>query len=205
MRDRSAVILAGGSSSRFGKDKGLMDLADKPLIKYVLDAASNLVEETIVVVSSNAQAKSYTKALDADVKVLVDAENIQTPLIGALTGFDAAHGEYSLLLPCDVPFVSKDILALLLDLCTDKAAAIPRQPNAYMEPLHAVYCTKPALDAARTALNRGELNMKAMVEKLRGVRYVSSLVLQQLDPDLRTFFNVNTPSDLKRAEAVLRK
>lgn len=205
MRDRSAVILAGGSSSRFGKDKGLMDLADKPLIKYVLDAASNLVEERIVVVSSNAQAKSYTEALDADVKVLVDAENIQTPLIGALTGFDAAHGAYSLLLPCDVPFVSKDILALLLDLCTDKAAAIPRQPNAYMEPLHAVYCTKPALDAARTALNRGELNMKAMVEKLRGVRYVSSLVLQQLDPDLRTFFNVNTPSDLKRAEAVLRK
>lgn len=205
MRNRSAVILAGGSSSRFGKDKGLMDLADKPLIKYVLDAASNLVEERIVVVSSNAQAKSYTKALDADVKVLVDAENIQTPLIGALTGFDAAHGEYSLLLPCDVPFVSKDILALLLDLCTDKAAAIPRQPNAYMEPLHAVYCTKPALDAARTALNRGELNMKAMVEKLRGVRYVSSLVLQQLDPDLRTFFNVNTPSDLKRAEAALRK
>jgi molybdopterin-guanine dinucleotide biosynthesis protein A len=50
----------------------------------------------------------------------------------------------------------------------------------------------------------GKLNMRAMIEKLRGVRYISTLVIQQLDPDLRTFFNINTPVDLKKA-AVLAK
>jgi molybdopterin-guanine dinucleotide biosynthesis protein A len=41
--------------------------------------------------------------------------------------------------------------------------------------------------------------VRAMIEKLSGVRYVSTLVIQQLDPELRTFFNVNTPADLKNA------
>jgi molybdopterin-guanine dinucleotide biosynthesis protein A len=44
-----------------------------------------------------------------------------------------------------------------------------------------------------------------MVDRLRNVRYVSTLVLQQLDPELRTFFNVNTPLDLRKAELMLRR
>jgi molybdopterin-guanine dinucleotide biosynthesis protein A len=43
------------------------------------------------------------------------------------------------------------------------------------------------------------------VDELRGVRYISTLVLRQLDPKLRTFFNVNTPLDLRRAEFMLRQ
>ncbi|MDH5459844.1 MAG: hypothetical protein OEW71_02260, partial [Candidatus Bathyarchaeota archaeon] len=83
-------------------------------------------------------------------------------------------------------------------------AVIPRWPNGYIEPLQAVYCTKPALEAAKNALSEGKLDIRSMVEKLRGIRYVSTLVLQQLDPTLRTFFNVNTPLDLKKAEFTLR-
>ena len=49
--DRAAIILAGGFSSRFGQDKGLLQLARKPLVRHVLDAISPLVDEKIVVVS----------------------------------------------------------------------------------------------------------------------------------------------------------
>lgn len=202
--DRSAIVLAGGSSSRFGQDKGLLNLADKPLIKHVLDAIENLVNDKVVVVSSEVQAKDYEKVLNRDVKVLIDAERIQTPLIGALTGFEAVQGEYSLLLSCDIPFVSKDILSLLLDLCVNKAAVIPRWPNYYIEPLQAVYHTKSAIRAFKNALSRGELNMQAMLDELRGVRYVSTLVIQQLDPQLKTFFNINAQLDLKKAESMLK-
>ena len=48
------------------------------------------------------------------------------------------------------------------------------------------------------------MNVRAMIEKLRGVRYVSTLVIQQLDPELRTFFNINTPADLKKAYAIVK-
>jgi molybdopterin-guanine dinucleotide biosynthesis protein A len=201
--DKSAIILAGGFSSRFGQDKGLLQLANKPLIKHVLDAINNIVDEKIVVASSKVQAENYAKVLGSDVNVLIDVGDAQSPLVGALTGFKEACGEYALLLPCDTPLVSRDVVSLLFEVCINRNAVIPRWPNGYIEPLQAVYCTKPAYEAAKNALSEGKLNLQSMVNKLRGVRYVSTLVLQQLDPELRTFFNINTTLDLKRAEIMV--
>jgi molybdopterin-guanine dinucleotide biosynthesis protein A len=202
--DRSAVVLAGGFSRRFGKDKGLLPLVNKPLVKHVLDAISPLVDEELVVVSSQTQAENYKKATGSNVRVLVDSKNVQSPLVGASTGFKEANGQYSLLLPCDVPFVSTDVVNLLFELCISRNATIPRWPNGYIEPLQAVYCTKQACKAAEKALGEKRLNMQSMVDMLTCVRYVSTLVLRQLDGELRTFFNVNAPLDLKKAEKMLR-
>ncbi|MEM3565747.1 MAG: molybdenum cofactor guanylyltransferase [Candidatus Bathyarchaeia archaeon] len=202
--DNSAIILAGGASKRFGYDKGLAPLAGKPLIMHVLDALDNIVEEKIVVVSSTEQAKKMAKTLTPDVKVAVDQCELQSPLIGALTGFKEARGEYALLLPCDTPLVSREILALILELCMGKNAVIPRWPNGYIEPLHAAYRVKPALEAAETILKEGKWDLRSMVARLRNIRYVSTLIFQQFDPQLKMFFNVNTPLDLKRAESLLK-
>ena len=202
---KAAIILAGGFSRRFGSDKGLTLLADKPLIRHVLDAVGNIVEEKIVVASSKMQAEAFTKVLGSNVKVAVDKWEMQSPLVGALTGFSEAHSEYALLLPCDTPLVSKDALALILELCIGKNAVIPRWPNGYIEPLQAAYRVKPALEASEKALMKGRLDMRSMIEKLGGIRYISTLVLQQLDPELKTFFNINTPLDLKKAEQMLKR
>jgi len=203
--DKSAIVLAGGFSSRFGRDKGLLQLANKPLIRHVLEAISTIVDEKMVVVSSKVQAESYAKVVGSNVNVIIDASDVQSPLVGALTGFKEAGGKYSLVLPCDTPLASRDVISLLFELCIDKSAVIPRWPNGYIEPLQAVYCTKPACEAAEEALSEGELNMRSMVDRLQDVRYVSTLVLQQLDPELKTFFNINTPMDLKKAEFMLRR
>jgi molybdopterin-guanine dinucleotide biosynthesis protein A len=202
--DRSAIVLAGGFSSRFSLDKGVLELANKPLIRHVVDAVSSVVDETIIVTSSQERVTQYAKVMTADVQFVIDLCGSNRPLIGALTGFGYAHGEYALLLPFDTPFVSKEVVSLLFELCLNRAAAIPRWPNCQIEPLHAVYQTKLALEAAKNAVTEGKLNVPAMIEKLRGVRYISTLVIQQLDPELRTFFNINTPIDLKKA-AVLAK
>jgi molybdopterin-guanine dinucleotide biosynthesis protein A len=138
------------------------------------------------------------------VKFALDSHESKGPLIGALTGFEVANGEYALLLPFDTPFVSKEVVSLLFELCLNRTAAIPRWPNGQIEPLHAVYHTRTALKAAETAVAEGKLNMRAMIERMRGVRFVSTLVVQQLDPDLRTFFNINTPFDLKKAVAMVK-
>lgn len=201
--EKTAVILAGGSSNRFGQDKGLLQLANKPLIKHVLKAVNSLVDEKLVIVNSQAQAENYKKTLPPEVKVLIDKEEMHSPLAGVLVGFEEASGKHTVLLPCDTPLVSKEILSLLFELCVNRNAAIPRWPNCYLEPLQAVYCTKPALEAAKAALCEGKMNLQSMINKLRGVRYVSTLVLQQLDPELKTFLNINTPLDLRRADALL--
>jgi molybdopterin-guanine dinucleotide biosynthesis protein A len=197
--DRSAIVLAGGFSSRFGQDKGVLELARKPLINHVVDAISPVVDEIIVVTSSRERVTQYVKVMTEDVQFVVDVCESKSPLIGALTGFGAAQGKYSLLLPFDTPFVSKEVVSLLFELCLKKAAVIPRWPNCQIEPLHAVYQTKLALEAAKAAVAEGNLKVRGMIEKLRGVRYVSTMVIQQLDPELRSFFNINTPADLKKA------
>jgi molybdopterin-guanine dinucleotide biosynthesis protein A len=203
--NRSAVVLAGGFSSRFGQDKGVLELVGKPLIRHVVDAVGSVVDETIVVTNSEERVGKYAMFMGSDVRFAVDVGELRSPLIGALTGFGAARGEYSLLLPFDVPFVSRDVVLLLFELCQGKAAVIPRWPNGYIEPLHAVYRTKLALEAAKSAVAEGKLQVRALIENLREIRYVSTLVIQQLDPELLTFFNVNTPADLNKAVALVKQ
>ena len=201
----SAIVLTGGFSSRFGQDKGLLQLANRPLVVHVLNAVNKVADEKLVVASSKLQARQYDKVVDQSVRVEVDEAEVQSPLAGALTGFRKAKGEYSLLLPCDTPLVSTEILSLLFELSVNKNAAIPRWPNCHIEPLQATYRTQAALQAADSALNAGELDLQAMVSRLTSVRYVSTLVLTQLDPELQTFFNINTPPDLRKAEQILKR
>jgi molybdopterin-guanine dinucleotide biosynthesis protein A len=201
--DRSAIVLAGGSSTRFGKDKGLLPFAKTVLIRHVLKAVGPIVEEKVVVVGSESQIQEYVGIVESDVKVVADVGDVHSPLVGASSGFEVAHSDYCLLMACDMPLVSREVVGLLFECCVGRSAAVPRWPNCYIEPLQAVYSRKPALEAAKAALGEGGLNMRVLVERLRGVRYVSTLVLEQLDPELRTFFNVNTPLDLKKAEKML--
>lgn len=200
---KSAIILAGGFSNRFGQDKGLLKLADHPLIIHVLEKVSTVVDEILVVVSSESQKKAYTHC-EPRAKIVIDKYKMQSPLVGALTGFESVHGEYSLLLPCDTPFVSRQIASLLLESCVSKDAVIPRWPNSYMEPLQAAYYTESGLTAASKALEDKKLNMNSMITYLKEIQYVSTLVLKQIDPKLITFFNVNTPRDLREAENILQ-
>ena len=200
---KSAIVLAGGLSNRFGHDKGLLQLAGKPLILHVLDKISTIVDEVLIVVGSIQQAKVYA-ILNLNAKIVIDKYEIQSPLVGAITGFENANGEYSLLLPCDTPFVSSRIASLLLEKCVNRDAVIPRWPNGYIEPLQATYRTKSAITAANTALENKKLDMRSMIANLGKVTYISTLTLKQIDRNLMTFFNVNTPEKIRKAEAIIK-
>lgn len=183
--------------------QGISPLANKPLIKHVIEVVNPIIDEIIVVVNSKTQVENVSKIL-SNAKIVVDNLDMHGPLVGAATGFKTASGEHALLLPCDTPLVSKEVLTLLLELFINRNAVIPSLPNGYIEPLQAVYRVKPALEAAENALKEGKNDMRSMIERLRGVRYISTLVLQQFDPDLKFFINVNTPLDLKKAERLLK-
>jgi molybdopterin-guanine dinucleotide biosynthesis protein A len=200
----SAIVLAGGSSSRFGEDKGMVTLAGKPLINHIVDAIRRLVDETIVVTSSSERIAKYEEIISNSVKFVEDIRESNGPLIGALTGFAVASGKYAIILPFDTPFVSREVVSLLFELCIDKSAVIPRWPNGQIEPLHAIYQVQLATAAAEAAVAEGRLDMLGMIERLDGVRFVSTIALQEFDPELKFFFNINTPLDLKRAADMIK-
>ncbi len=202
--DRSAIVLAGGFSSRFGQDKAVLELNGKPLIKHAVDAAAAIADEVVVVTSSQERAEQYNELVGVDARFVIDLEEGKGPLVGALTGFENVQGKYSLLLPSDTPLASVEVLDLLFELCHGKTAVIPRWPNQQIEPLHAVYHTKTAVAAARLALSDGLLNVRSMIDNMGGIRYISTLAIQEFDPELKTFFNINTPIDLKMAETLAK-
>jgi len=201
----AVIILAGGLSKRFGRDKCLMEMAGKPLVVHVLNRVLTVADERLIVVGSSAQQNALLRLTELKADVVVDKYVDHSPLVGALTGFETVHAERALLLPCDAAFVSPEIASLFLDLCVGRSAVVPRWPNGYIEPLHAAYNVKLALDAARTALNEGKRDMLSMIAHLRHIRYVSTLVLQQYDEKLTTFYNINTVEDCKKAESMFKK
>ena len=202
--EKSAIILTNDSSKKFEEDKGLLKLNNKPLLDYILRAIEGIVEEIIIVTNSKEQEKLYAKTLPPNVKFVCDTDESRGFLGAALTGFEAAEGKYSLLLPFDSPFVSPDVLTLLLDCAIGKSAVVARTPDCEVEALHAVYNTKAALEATKETLACGEFDLEAMVNRLRGVRFMSTMVIEQLDPDFKTFFRIFTPLDLKKAVVMLK-
>lgn len=199
----ACIILAGGFSKRFGRDKGLVKLKGKSLVTYLLEKVAKVVDEKVIVVGSEAQRDAFSPLFKHVADVIADKYDGHSPLIGALTGFETVQSEYSLLLPCDTPFLSSEIATLLVESCMGRSAVIPRWPNGWIEPLQAVYHTKSAITATRKALNQGKMDVRSMISYLRSIRYISTVVLQKLDPELLTFFNINTLADLRKAESML--
>lgn len=198
----SAAILAGGTSSRMGVEKGLASLAGKPMISYVIEACRVLTSDVFVVAGSS-NVEEYAERLFGVVEVVPDFDvGFKSPLVGAYTAFSHRKEGYVLLLPCDVPLVKPVVLSFLRELAEGWDAVVPRWPSGYIEPLIAVYNAGRALQAAKEALRAGRKDMRGFIERIRPL-YLSTLVIVELDPELETFFNVNTPGDLRLAEEKL--
>jgi len=201
--NRSAIILCGGLSKRFRKNKSLSELQGKPLISYVIHKVDHIVDEVLVVVASEEQKKALTNLLSSSVRIIIDEYALSSPIVGALTGFKYARGEYSVLLPCDTPLISRKVISLLFKLAYGLEAVIPKWPNNYIEPLQAVYQTKVAYVSSLKAVKRKQMRMKNMIMRMKKILYISTTIIHNLDPTFNTFLNINTPEDLKRIEKTL--
>jgi molybdopterin-guanine dinucleotide biosynthesis protein A len=128
----------------------------------------------------------------------------KNPLVGMLAGLGAIESDYAAILPCDAPFVSSEVIELLFRRALGADAAIPRWNWQRIEPLQAVYCRTPTLRAALETLPPSDLSILDMIIKLRRVVYVSvEDEIANIDPELITFFNINTREELATAEKML--
>jgi len=202
---QGALILAGGKSSRLPEDKALIPLEDKPLLLHVVEETLLLTHEIVVVIGKNDKIDNYITILPSKVTVLKDTVEGKGPLVGILTGMQRMRSEYSVVLPCDSPFIKREVLEHLFERAQGADAAIPRWPNGNIEPLHAVYRILPSIPAAETALREDELLIVDMIKRLGKVVYVSTDELKRFDQELITFFNINNQEDLKAAKRLKSK
>jgi molybdopterin-guanine dinucleotide biosynthesis protein A len=203
---RTAIILAGGASSRFRSNKALELLAGKPLVRRVAERLSGIADEIIVVVGYREPRAGYEAVLPDSVRIINDDQEGKTPLIGIAAGLQATESECAFICSCDVPFVNQAVVRLLFDRASGADAAIPKWNQGHIEPLEAVYRTSSALAATRETLPLDGSRLKVMIDRLGKVVYVPvEGEIRALDSDLRTFFNVNTREDMDRAEELFGK
>jgi len=197
---RSAVILAGGAGSRLGKEKSLVEFDGRPLIQWSVEKLAPFVEDVVVVARGPEQAKQLEDLIPNAV-IAIDSISGYGPVAGLAAGMGKARNEYVLAIGCDLPFLNADVIDLLFELAQGWDAAVPTRENGMMEPLHSVYKRDALLSACQKAMNRGERRIRAPLTILR-VKCVAVELLKILDPELLTFFNLNTRKDLDLARCL---
>ena len=197
---RSALILAGGRSRRMGfKEKALLPIGDKTILEHVIDALEEVVDEIIISLRDVTQQellKDYTQGYD----VVLDKYPDVGPLSGILEGLKAATGEYVFVAACDMPHINNDVVELLFKRAEGHDAAIPVWENENLEPMHAVYRTHPMTVETEKAILRNEKFVLAPVFKMQDLVFANMDEIRELDPDLKTFVNVNTPDDVEKLQ-----
>jgi molybdopterin-guanine dinucleotide biosynthesis protein A len=198
----TAIILSGGESKRFKEEKGLFHVFQKPLVAYILEAITPCVDDVMIVTSQD-KVEEYARAFPST-RVLADQFEIRAPIAGAFTGFKNAVGDYSILLPCDTPLVSRQVIALLQRLAPGHDAVVPRWPNGYIEPLQAIYRTQEAYRASSESIAANKFKLGNLISRLKKVLYLSTEVIKQVDADFLTFHNVNESNDLEKILRLLK-
>lgn len=194
----SAVILAGGENSRMGRPKAFVEVGGVPIIERELRALSQLFNEVVVVTRDPALYAGLGCRVAAD---LPGYPEVRGPLIGVYSGLLAASGEYVFVAGCDMPFIEPELVRYMSTLAPGRDAVVPRV-GEYFEPLFAFY-RRTVADRLKAALDGGANRLQDVYGSL-DVRYVSGEEAMGFDPELLSYFNVNTPADLARAESGAR-
>lgn len=187
----SILVLAGGRGSRMaGKDKGLLPLAGKPCIEYVL-AALDIQTDSPVLISANRNREQYRRY---GFPVIEDSlPDYPGPLAGFLSALTLIRSRYLLTLPVDAPFLCPDYVSRMhsgiQNLSTRAAVA---EYNGQMEPVFSIL-RRDTRTALQDFLHAGKRSVCEWLTDINARPVDFSDYPQQ-------FINLNTPEDLRRAE-----
>jgi molybdopterin-guanine dinucleotide biosynthesis protein A len=200
-----AAVLAGGRSSRMGRDKALIQLeASGPtMLELVLERVAAVADQQVIIATNRPQYSAF------GIHVEPDHYPKAAALGGIATALEVADGSRCLVVPCDLPFLNVPLLEHLRERAQHADVVIPtvhgesRQHGGVIyQTLHAVYgpgCLPPVRDQ----LSRREHQIVRFFDQVQ-VLPVEESVVRGFDSELWSFFNVNTPEALAEAQAHLR-
>ena len=199
--DVRGYVLAGGGSTRFGRDKALAQFDSTPLLVRIATLARTCIEEVMVV----ATAEKY-RDLDPHLEIIKDRWPGEGPLGGIITALQHTAStdpaaEWNLILSCDMPFLNAEWLNFLVDRARASAPEIqvilPHSTHG-PEPLCACYRTNAA-DALKNVFDRGVRKVTQALQQLR-TEVLDESVWKRFDSAGRLFWNMNTPADFAEAQ-----
>jgi molybdenum cofactor guanylyltransferase len=194
-RKIGGFILAGGESSRMGKDKALLELDGVPAILR----ATGLVE---LVAGNSAIIGDSVRLEGLELRIVADDFPGAGPLGGIATALRTSSAEWNLVIACDLPYLTREWLDFLVTRASgSEADAVLPMNERGAEPLCAMY-RKRADAAIRAALERGT---RKVTDGLAGVRteFIERGEWKGFDSDGLLFKNMNSPGDYEEAKVRL--
>jgi molybdopterin-guanine dinucleotide biosynthesis protein A len=192
----SGVILAGGLATRYGgENKAFLKVGGMQILDRLFDLFSELFDDIILVTN---RPRDF---LEWDALIVTDIFPVRSSLTGIHAGLFYASHPFAFFSACDTPFLKREIIETVLSEIEPGADLVLPRTSAGFEPLCAAYsrrCLKPAEDHLRA----NKLKIHLALKDCR-IKTISEDRLREKDPDLVSFFNVNTPQDLARAEQML--
>lgn len=186
------VVLAGGKSGRMGTDKSRVCIGGRRLLDRVLDVALPLVDGDVLVIGPWAPA---------GVPAALELPRHLGPLNALAFGLSAISDSHALVLGCDHPLLEPAVLELLIRRRYESDCVVPVTDSG-PEPLVAVYSASLSALAVRLVA-AGERRLRALFDVCRVTKIPSSQWCR-LDPNGRTFLDVDRQDDIIRAERLLR-
>jgi molybdopterin-guanine dinucleotide biosynthesis protein A/molybdopterin converting factor small subunit len=186
----TAIVLAGGKSSRMGTPKALLPFGNDPLIVHVVATLRRLFAEVVVVAAPGQDLPSMP------VTLVRDDVAYQGPVGGIYYGLTAAGGDVSFVTSCDSAFLHPGLIAHLVSQIPGYDVVVPHWEGRF-QPLHAVY-RRSVLPLLEGQLARGELRPVYLFERVR-TRRIDSDEIRRFDAEGASFFNMNTPEDYAEA------
>lgn len=190
----SGVILAGGLSKRFsGKNKAFLEIAGRRVIDHVFSVFRPVFDEILIVTNEP------TRYLEFDATIVSDVYSVRSSLTGVHAGLFYARTPFVFVAACDIPFLKERMIRTILQYRETNAGVVIPETGAGMEPMCAVYA-KTCLPVMERHIKNEKFKIQRIFKSFR-VKKVPEDVLRKADPELWSFFNINTPEDLKQAES----
>jgi len=192
----SGVILAGGLNSRFsGTNKAFLQIGKQRILDNIFSIFNDLFDEIIIITNSPLQYLEWNAMIASDIFP------VRSSLTGIHTGLFYATHPFAFFVASDTPFLKKELIQTILDNIEPRFDVIVPETSIGFEPLCAVY-SKRAIATVENRLMRQEFKIMKIFQSLR-VKKISEDVLRKADPELISFFNINTPEDLENAEKMI--
>ncbi len=182
-----------------GGQKELEVVNGETLLSRVINRIGLLSKEILIVTNSghNFQLEQFNRNI-----TIVNDKYPGTAAIGAIcTGLEYMKNKFGLVVACDMPFFSVNLLQYMIALSPDFEIVIPKVNNSF-EPLHGIY-KKSCITRIKELMANNNFTVYKLFETLK-TRFVLEEEINKIDPDHFSFINVNTREDLEYANKLAK-
>lgn len=185
-REVSAVVLAGGGSTRMGKNKALLQLGEKTMIERIVDTLRPLFKEVIVVTNNPEEYFFLEDIIFVKDQIVLEEKN---SLVGIYTGLLAANNPHAFIVPCDMPFLNEAFIRYMVNQLRNEDILIPFIQGHY-QPLHAIY-GKTCVASIKKLLDERNYKIINFFNEV-AVKTINEDTVKRFSKEFTCFSNINT-------------